>query len=192
MAKIMVFIDGTWLYSNHRNLVEAFGDEFQIDYGKLPMVLGKEISENLGGAGVDIVRTYLFGSNAKNYSDEDRDMVYRRKDFFNLLREEYNYDVDVYEIDYRGRRLRRKDRDPEDDFSPEEKCVDIALASSMLYYAALPYAYDIAILVGGDRDYVPLLHKVRSLGKRIAIASIKNSCPREFREIYTPQGVRDF
>ena len=31
MAKAMVFIDGTWLYSNHRNLQEAYGEDFQID-----------------------------------------------------------------------------------------------------------------------------------------------------------------
>ena len=192
MAKVMVFIDGTWLYSNHRNLVEAYGDEFQIDYGKLPGIIGGIVSDNLGGANVDIVRTHLFGSNARNFADDDREMVFRRKDFFNLLREEYHYQVEVYEIDYRGRRLRRKDRDSEDDFTPEEKCVDIALASSIMYYAALPYAYDIAILVGGDRDYVPVLRKVRQLGKRVAIASIKNSCPREFRDAATPMGVRDF
>lgn len=192
MAKAMVFIDGTWLYSNHRNLQEAYGEDFQIDYGKLPATLGKIVSESLGGAEVDIIRTYLFGSNARNYPDDDRDMVYRRKDFFNLLREEYHYQVEVYEIDYRGRRLRRKDRDPSDDFSPEEKCVDIALASSMMFYAALPYAYDIAILVGGDRDYIPVLKKVRQLGKRVAITSIKNSCPKEFRDTSNPLGLRDF
>jgi uncharacterized LabA/DUF88 family protein len=192
MAKIMVFIDGTWLYSNHRNLQEAYGDEFQIDYGKLPSTIGKIVSENLGGADVDIVRTHLYGSNARNYSDDDRDMVFRRKDFFNLLREEYHYEVDVYEIDYRGRRLRRKDRELGDDFVPEEKCVDIALASSMMFYAALPYAYDIAVLVGGDRDYIPALQRVRQLGKRVVIASIKNSCPREFRDTSNPLGVRDF
>lgn len=192
MAKVMVFIDGTWLYSNHRNLQEAYGEDFQIDYGKLPGVLGRIVSENLGGAEVDIVRTHLFGSNARSYSDEDRDLVYRRKDFFNLLREEYHYQVEVYEIDYRGRRLRKKDRDPSDDFTPEEKCVDIALASSIMFYAALPYAYDIAILVGGDRDYIPVLKKVRQLGKRVAITSIKNSCPREFRDTANPLGLRDF
>lgn len=188
----MVFIDGTWLYSNHRNLQEAYEDDFQIDYGKLPHVLGKRISEALGGVDVDIVRTHLFGSNARNYSEEDRDMVYRRRDFFNLLREEYHYQVEVYEIDYRGNRLRRKDRDPNNEFSPEEKCVDIALASSMMFYAAMPYAYDIAILVGGDRDYIPVLHKVRQLGKRVAISSIKMSCPREFRDTSNPLDLRDF
>lgn len=34
-----------------------------------------------------------------------------------------------------GRRLRRQDRAPEDDFAPREKCVDIALAITVMRYA---------------------------------------------------------
>ncbi len=116
----------------------------------------------------------------------------RRRVFYDVLREEYGYEVEVYLVDYRGRRLKRKDRHPDDDFSPEEKCVDIALASSMLYFAALPLAYDIAILIGGDRDYVPVLQKVRLLGKRVAIASVAGACSYELMEGKNLKGVRDF
>jgi cold shock CspA family protein len=188
MAKVMVFMDGSWLYSGMRSL----GDDFQVDYGKLPVVLGEVISKKLGVIPVDIVRTFLFGSNATNYQDEDVEMVKRRRTFYDILREEYDYDVQVYAIDYRGRRLRKADRHPEDEFNPEEKCVDIALASSMLYFAALPYVYDIAVLVGGDRDFVPVLQKVRQLGKRVAIASIHGSCAFELLDSKNLKGVRDF
>ena len=192
MAKVMVFIDGTWLYSSQRYLSEGYGKNFNIDYGKLPRVLANRIAQNLGFGGIDIVRTYLFGSNAKNYQEQDEDMVAKRRMFYDILREEYNYEVETYYIDYRQRRLRKKDRDPEDDFIPAEKCVDIALASSMLYYAALPFAYEIAILVGGDRDYIPMLQKVRRLGKRVAIASIRNTCSYELQNPRDRQGIRDF
>ncbi len=188
MAKVMVFIDGTWLYSNLR----ALGEDFQVDYGKLPHVVGNQIAKKLGDKSVDIVRIFLFGSNATNYLDADKDMVKRRRIFYDVLREEYNYEVEVYLVDYRGRRLKRKDRHPDDDFAPEEKCVDIALASSMLYFAALPLAYDIAIVIGGDRDYVPVLQKVRLLGKRAAIASIHGACSFELSEGKNLKGVRDF
>ncbi len=188
MAKVMVFIDGTWLYSNLR----ALGEDFQVDYGRLPHVVGNQIAKKLGDKNVDIVRIFLFGSNATNYLDADKDMVKRRRIFYDVLREEYNYEVEVYLVDYRGRRLKRKDRHPDDDFAPEEKCVDIALASSMLYFAALPLAYDIAIVIGGDRDYVPVLQKVRLLGKRTAIASIHGACSFELSEGKNLKGVRDF
>ncbi len=188
MAKVMVFIDGTWLYSNLRTL----GEDFQVDYGKLPHVVGNQIAKKLGDKSVDIVRIFMFGSNATNFLDADKEMVKRRRIFYDVLREEYNYEVEVYLVDYRGRRLKRKDRHPDDDFSPEEKCVDIALASSMLYFAALPLAYDIAIVIGGDRDYVPVLQKVRLLGKRTAIASIHGACSFELSEGKNLKGVRDF
>ncbi|MEK7255511.1 MAG: NYN domain-containing protein [Bacteroidota bacterium] len=184
----MVFIDGTWLYSSLKNL----GEDFQIDYGKLPKALGKKVGEKLNDPNTDIVRTFLFGSNATNFQDADQDMVTRRRIFYDVLREDYGYDVEVYLVDYRGRRLRKKDRHQDDEFYPEEKCVDIALASSMLYFAALPYVYDIAILVGGDRDFVPVLNKVRQLGKRIAIASIHHCCSFELMEGRNLKGVRDF
>jgi len=188
MAKVMVFMDGTWLYSGMRNLEV----DFQVDYGKLPAVIGEVISRKLGATPVDIVRTFLFGSNATNYQDADVEMVKRRRTFYDILREEYDYDVEVYPIDYRGRRLRKADRHHDDDFNPEEKCVDIALASSMLYFAALPYVYDIAVLVGGDRDFVPVLQKVRQLGKRVVIASIHGSCAFELLDSKNMKGVRDF
>ncbi|RMF24398.1 MAG: NYN domain-containing protein [Bacteroidetes bacterium] len=188
MAKVMVFIDGSWLYASVRNLA----DDFHIDYGKLPKVLCEKVAEKIGARDVDLVRTFLFGSNARNYQDADKEMVRKRRIFYDTLREEYNYEVEVYEIDYHGRRLRKQDRDPDDDFIPIEKCVDIALASSMLYYAALPNAYDIAVVVGGDRDLVPVLQRVRLLGKRVAIASIKGACSVELKDYKDRKGIRDF
>ncbi len=187
MAKVMIFMDGSWLYSTVRFL----GDDFQIDYGKLPVVLTKLLGRKMGGVPIDLVRIYMFGSNAINYQPADEEMVKRRKVFYDILREEYGYNVEVFPVDYRGRRLRKKDRHPDDDFTPEEKAVDIALASSMLYYAALD-AYDIALFLGGSREYVPALQKVKLLGKRVAIASIKGSCAFELLDNKDSKNVRDF
>lgn len=192
MAKAMIFIDGSWLYANQFNLSQKYGSSYRMDYGKLPKMLGEIISENLGGTNVDIVRTYLFGSNAINYDYEDDQLVMNRKDFYDLLKEEYHYEVEVFNIDYRGRRLRKADRDINDDFYPQEKCVDIALATYALYYAAIPYAYDIAIAVIGDRDFIPMLQHVRKLGKRVAIASIKESCAFDYSDPKDEKRVKDF
>ncbi len=193
MLKIMIFIDGTWLYSNTYKLSDAYGDpNFHVDFGKLPLVLAEEISRKAGGAAVEVVRTHLFGSSPTNYDPKDEEMVARRWDFFEMLREEYHYDVEIFPIDFKGRRLRKVDRQPDDTFEPREKCVDIALASAMLYYAAIPYAYDIAIAVFGDRDFVPLLQSVRRLGKRVAIASIKGSCSPVFADPRDEMRLKDF
>jgi len=193
MAKIMIFIDGTWLYSNTPRLAEAYGDSnFRVDFGKLPHVLADVVSEKLGMTKVDVVRTYLFGSYAINFDYRDEDAVARRREFFDVLKEEYHYEVEIYPINFCSRRLRRADRDPSDTFEPREKCVDISLATTMLYLAAIPYAYDIAIAVIGDRDFTPMLQNVRRLGKRVAIASIKTSCAPEFYDPRDEARVKDF
>jgi len=193
MAKIMLFIDGTWLYSNTPKLGQSYGKpDFQVDFGAMPMVLAREVGKQLGSTEVDIVRTYLFGSYASNYDLRDDEAVQRRLDFFSMLKEEFHYELEVFPINFRGRRLRRADRDPMDSFEPKEKCVDIALATSMLYFAAIPFAYDIAIAVLGDQDFKPVLQHVRRLGKRVAIASIKSSCAPDFADPRDEARVKDF
>jgi len=189
----MLFIDGTWLYSNVPRLSDAYGrPDFRVDFGKLPFVLADVIGGRLNGTAIDVVRTCLFGSYAANHDPRDDEAVQRRRDFFSMLSQEHHYEVETYPINFRGRRLKRADRDPEDSFEPKEKCVDIALAASMLYFAALPSAYDIAIAVVGDQDFKPAFQHVRRLGKRVAIASIKGSCAPELYDPRDDVRVSDF
>ncbi len=193
MTKLMVFIDGTWLYSNLRHLAKEFNQPgFYIDYGVLPKVLKRELEQREGFDGLDLVRTFLFGSYPVNYDIVDEDRAKRRRDFFSMLREEYHYEVDVFPIDYQRRRILHDDRSMDDSFAPKEKCVDIALASSMMYNAAIPGGYDIAIAVIGDKDYFPVLQKVRQLGKRVAIASIRQSCAKMYTDRNDDKGLKDY
>jgi cold shock CspA family protein len=192
MTRAMIFIDGTWLYLSTPRLADDYGTpELHLDYGLLPRVLGDQMKEQLGLGEIDIVRTCLFASHAINYDLRDEEMVERHLAFFDMLKEDFHYEVELYPIDFRGQRLRRKDRDPETEFEPKEKCVDVALASTMMYYAAIPSAYDIAIVVAGDRDYLPLLQNVRRLGKRVAIVSIRGCCTPDFSDPANTHQVRD-
>jgi hypothetical protein len=191
--KVMVFIDGTWLYANTPRLADSFGKkDFQIDFGNLPAVLAEAVREQLGNTEVDVVRTYLFGSYASNNHPLDNAAVQRRLDFYDMLREEHHYEVEVFPINYRGRRIRKSDRDPNDLFEAKEKCVDISLATSMLYFAAIPFAYDIAIAVVGDQDFKPVLQHVRRLGRRVAIASIRGSCADDIADPTDQARIKDF
>jgi len=193
MTKSMLFIDGTWLYYNTPRLSEAYGQQdFRLDFGKLPPVLAEEVGKQLVRGEMDVVRTYLFGSYAANYDLRDDDAVQRRRDFFDMLKQEYHYEVEVYPINFMGRRLRKADREPGDTFEPQEKCVDISLATYLLYFAAMPDAYDIAIAVIGDEDFKPVLQHVRRLGKRVAIASIKGSCAPDLADPRDEARVKDF
>jgi uncharacterized LabA/DUF88 family protein len=51
----------------------------------------------------------------------------------------------------------------------EQKEVDIALATEMLANAFRD-AYDVAILVSGDRDFVPAVERIRAEGRRVEVA----------------------
>ena len=192
MIKFMLFIDGTWLYSNTSRLVEASGEPgFVLDFGKLPRVLAEEVGRRLGHDDWTVVRTHLFGSFAANVDARDREPVERRLNFFTMLRQQHHYEVEAFPIEFRGKRLRRTDRDPADTFEPKEKCVDIALATSMLVNAAMANAYDVAIAVLGDQDFKPVLQNVRRLGKRVAIASIAGACSGEYSDPADRARVRD-
>lgn len=193
MSKLMMFVDGTWLYRNTPRLGEAYGTrDFHINYGLLPKVLCDEVARQAGTTGLELIRTYLFGSYPANYDLRDEEPVQRQLDFYATLREEYHYEVETFPIDFRGRRLRREDRAPGDRFEPKEKCVDIALATAILFYAAVPHAYDIALAVVGDRDYRPVLQHVRRLGKRVAIVSIQGCCSPEYSDPEDRFRVKDF
>ncbi|HPA47648.1 MAG TPA: cold shock domain-containing protein [bacterium] len=192
MLKIMVFIDGTWLYANMPKLAQLRGDpDFHIDYGLLPRTLADSVAEQMRTSEPDLVRTYLFGSIADNYDPRDEDAVRRRRDFYRMLKEEFHYDVEVFTVNYYGKRLRPDDRDPKDRFEPKEKCVDIALATTALFYAGMPYGYDFAIAVVGDRDFIPVFQAIRRLGKRVAIASIRGCCSGEYIDQENKDRLRD-
>ena len=192
MIKFMLFIDGTWLYSNTSRLVEASGEPgFVLDFGKLPRVLAEEVGRRLGHDDWTVVRTHMFGSYAANVDPRDLEPVERRLNFFTMLRQQHHYEIEAFPIEFRGKRLRRTDRGPGDLFEPKEKCVDIALATSMLFNAAMTTAYDVAIAVIGDQDFKPVLQSVRRLGKRVAIASINGACSGEYSDPADKARVRD-
>ncbi len=184
MAKAMIFVDGSWLYRNTPHLGEKFGrSDFHIDYSKLPGVLVEAIGERLRVPQIDLVRICWYGSYPHNHAPDDEPIANRVLDFFDRLREDFAFDVTAFSVDYAGRHIRAHDRDDWDTFSPQEKCVDVALASDLVYYAAQPGCIDIVIPVIGDRDYLPALRNARTLGKRVAVVSIKESCSSVYQRV---------
>jgi hypothetical protein len=193
-TRAMVFIDGTWLAFAANRLADQHGLQGRtggpLDFGALPRVCARDVAAQMAvTTGLDVVRTHYFGSIATNYDAVDQDAVQRRSEFFDSLRRHHRYEVYRFETDYRGHRVRRTPGD--DGFSPPEKAVDVGLATALLEMAAVS-AYDIAIVVCGDRDFVPALQAVRRLGKRVAIVSARGSCAREFSDPNDPMRVRDF
>lgn len=70
-----------------------------------------------------------------------------------------------------------------------EKCVDIQLAVEMLHYATVPNAFDMAVILTGDKDFVPALIRTRQKGKEVVICSMKSGCNRV---LYESPHIRDY
>lgn len=59
-----------------------------------------------------------------------------------------------------------------------QKEVDVALATEMIMHAVRDN-YDVVILISGDRDYIPAISAVQSLGKKVEVASFSKCTSRK-------------
>lgn len=180
-VKTMIFVDGAWLYHGRQALFEALNEQegFEIDYKRIPELIAHDIAEWLG-TDVDIVRTCYFGTvpaNRPGYNPA------KQRAFYDFLSMQCAYDTEIVENDPR--------RDPQP--RTEDKSVHVALASAMMQYAAIPGAFDVAALVGGDADYIPLLRRVRNFGKRVQLVAINNVGGRftTSAALLTTPGIQD-
>lgn len=176
MKKIRVLIDGSWLAANRGTLARKLGRELLIDYNALPKVLAAEALRGLGLAGIPGVETCFFSSRPTNYDSADEALVARKLAFFDLLKEQCGYRMEVFPLDFKGHRVAKEARNG---FVPHEKMVDTSMASSLVV-GALENSFDIAVCVCGDKDFLPAIAIARGHGKLVVIASITGSCAREY------------
>jgi len=190
MLKAMVFIDGPWLGKSLEYLARKRGKRTlytnRLDYGPIWQAICDHIHSQLGFE-VDLVRAYFVASHADPETVGEGSQTAAKKIVGRLgeLRRVNRMSLELYAYGYGGHEFKSKDKDePDDGYQAKEKCVDVALATKMLYFAALPAAYDVAVLVTGDQDYVPVVRAVRSLGKRTMLASFLevDACARVLRD----------
>ena len=63
-----------------------------------------------------------------------------------------------------------------------EKGIDIALVVDMLSLG-FHKAYDVAILVSGDGDFIPAVNVIKSLGLRVEVAMFMNALNPDLKRI---------
>ena len=63
-----------------------------------------------------------------------------------------------------------KIRDSENSTDAEQKGVDVELACDMMTFA-IKDCYDVAILISGDGDFIPVVERVKDQGKIVEVAS---------------------
>lgn len=151
--KAMVFIDGGWFYRSRSILFSKLGEEnFEIDYARLPRILTEEVANRLD-EDVSLVRTNYFGTIPTVRSGFNTS---KQSSFYEFLEHSCGYETEIHEVEV----------------GTDENWIKMSLASSLLYYAAQPNAFDIAVLVGDTPDYAPVLQRARLFGKRIQIVSV--------------------
>jgi uncharacterized LabA/DUF88 family protein len=62
--------------------------------------------------------------------------------------------------------------------TPTEKGVDVAIATKMLTHA-INRAFETAILLSGDKDYLETVRTVKNMGLRVEVVSFRNSLSQE-------------
>lgn len=173
----MVFID----YQNFNiNLKKHYaGKKFRaINYG----ALGKEINQ-LIPLQSEVIKTYVF---AYKPCDELMQLDFY-KDYYTWLNNTLKKTPYLEVIE--GRQEIRKikgqtfDINNPDTYTTEEKETDINLATHMVA-KGFQNAYDIAILVSGDTDYVNVIKTLHNLGKTIVIAHFQHQNISKYDGIY--------
>ena len=183
-TKVMVFIDGTWLYyqlfgrgrkcSISRQYGERWWETHHIDFSRLPQLISDHLSAELARTqpyaqrAVEVVRVLVFSS----LRPDDEDVVSQRERMFRAM-QELHFEVHLGEFT-----------------GGQEKCVDIALAVDMMHYATVPNAFDIGVLISGDRDFIPALVRTRQKGKRVAVCSMRNSASTDYED--PEANIKDF
>jgi uncharacterized LabA/DUF88 family protein len=144
--RVALFIDGSNLYNGMRE-----------NLSNTRVNLSEFIRQLLGGR--KLYRAYYYNAPlTDDYEEELRDGQQR---FFESLRR-------IPYVTVRLGRLHRRH-----DGSLVEKGIDVAIAVESLELA-FENAYDTAILVSGDSDYVALVEAIKRKGKHVECAMFKN------------------
>jgi len=147
--RVMIFVDGSNVFKSIGNLNRERGTEFRIDYLKLRDYLAN---------GRNLVRTYYYGSENAPSSDSQRGFisVLRNSGFEVCLKPLRTYQGDD------GRDIR------------VEKGIDIALATDLVSLA-WENAFDTAVIVSGDSDFLEAIRRVKQKGRKVEIVAFNAS-----------------
>ena len=175
--KTMAFID----YQNFNISLKKYFSEndirmFSVNYSKLAQTINKQIKLNS-----TLIKTYLFA-----YKPSDTLLQLptyqayyswlnslKDKPYFEIIegRQEIRQISSDISIDINNR----------DTYTTQEKGSDINLAVNMIS-KGYQNAYDVAILVSGDSDYIPVVRELHHLGKTVVLAALPNQNISKYNE----------
>lgn len=175
--KSMAFIDyQNFDISFKRYLAHINETHFGVNYQKLSSVINSKISLN-----TTMMKTYLFA-----YKPCEQLMQLSRfEGYYNWLSGMKSKPLfEVIEGTQEIRQISKSvaiDINDTNTYTTQEKGTDINLAVNMLS-KGYQNAYDVAILVSGDTDYIPVVRELNHLGKIVVLASFPNQNISKYSE----------
>lgn len=174
--RAMIFIDGNNFYHG----LKTVGLSTKIDFRKFVEKTSTEYN---------LIKTYYYNSPYQQQADPTG--YKNQQKFFDYIRSLPRFELILGRLEKRIITIpdqiyeRIKDIHPKKSFETlVEKGVDVNIAVDMLKFAFLNY-YDVAILVSGDGDFVPVVKSVQELGKKVINAYFKDKERKGFHLIRT-------
>ncbi|MFQ6133397.1 MAG: NYN domain-containing protein [Armatimonadota bacterium] len=150
----MAFVDLDYVLSGFR---ELRGELARIDFGLLML--------NLSPGYVELIRTYYY--TARPEPDEEPKAYEQWRKHVKAIQQTQNAKVRLGHLVGEGSKKRQKG-------------VDVYLALEM-YRLARDDAYDVAILVSGDGDFVELVEQVQNTGRRVLVRYFERHCSEHLK-----------
>lgn len=154
-GKTICFVDNSNVFGGQR------ASDWRIDWQKL----ATHIDTN-----GPVWQTFFFASE----QDPPRAI---QTDFYRFLKEQLRWEICLYEL---GQKTQKCSACGNRERLPAEKGVDVGLATKMLILG-FSKAYETAILVSGDKDYLETVKFVKNLGLRVEIISWSASLSPDLR-----------
>ncbi len=152
--RVMVFVDGENLSIRSGKLLSKEPDPEHVGYEKDVYIWSSILNKGLGF--YNVLRKYYYTS-----ANGDRDKLLELEDAIGAL------GIEAARVFPRPR-------------GRNSKQVDISLTTDMLSHAYRDN-FDIAILVSGDRDFVPVVNAVCAEGKIVVLWSVSSGLSDELR-----------
>ena len=164
-VRVMVFIDGGYV----RSFLDEYLGHHYVHYEKFGKFITNQVcsQERLSG---NLIRTYYYDAipderDAEQVEDEFKSEILEKIRKKKEEVDEYLDRVDLYDgVEVRKGHLIISKKE-----KPRQKGVDTLVAIDMIT-KAYEGQFDLAILVGGDSDFIPLVNAVKSTGAKVCLA----------------------
>ncbi len=175
--RVSFFVDGFNLYHSIRGAERDF-QKTSLKWLNLPSLCNSYLFKVGGGALTE--KIHYFTAYAEHLHKENPDNVKRHKSFVRALTASK---VEVHKGMFRKRSIWRDDK-KERGFTYEEKETDVAIACKVLSEATKDNL-DVAVIVSGDSDFVPLVKTFNDLfpEKHIRFAFPYERVSKELRKL---------